>query len=79
MYLIYKTLMDIDLPEIKLVCISTSVIIINCEVYMFVWKSGFQNSLIHTVFNMFVDEWTSANESPVKHRLIVHWVNNSED
>ena len=32
---------------------------------MFVWTSGFQKSLAHTDFNMFVDEWTSANESPV--------------
>ena len=31
---------------------------------MFVWTSGFQSSLAHTDFNMFVDEWTSANESP---------------
>ena len=31
---------------------------------MFVWKTGFQNPLAHTHFNMFVDEWTSANESP---------------
>ena len=31
---------------------------------MFVWTSGFQNPLAHTHFNMFVDEWTSANESP---------------
>ena len=26
----------------------------NC--YMFVWMSGFQNPLVHTDFNMFVDE-----------------------
>ena len=32
---------------------------------MFVWMSGFHNPLAHTNFNMFVDEWTSANESPV--------------
>ena len=32
---------------------------------MFVWTSGFHNPLAHTHFNMFVDEWTSANESPV--------------
>ena len=32
---------------------------------MFVWTSGFQKSLAHTDFNMFVDERTSANESPV--------------
>ena len=32
---------------------------------MFVWTSGFQNPLAHTHFNMFVDEWMSANESPV--------------
>ena len=31
---------------------------------MFVWMSSFHNPLIHTDFNMFVDEWTSANESP---------------
>ena len=31
---------------------------------MFVWTSGFQNPLAHTHFNMFVDQWTSANESP---------------
>ena len=31
---------------------------------MFVWTSGFQNLLAHTHFDMFVDEWTSANESP---------------
>ena len=31
---------------------------------MFVWTSGFQKSLAHTDFNMFVYEWTSANESP---------------
>ena len=24
--------------------------------YMFVWMSGFQNPLVHTDFNMFVDE-----------------------
>ena len=28
---------------------------------MFVWTSGFQNSLVHTDFNMFVDEWMSVN------------------
>ena len=33
-------------------------------IYMFVWKSGFQNPLAHTHFNMFGDEWMSANESP---------------
>ena len=32
---------------------------------MFVWMSGFQNSLAHTHFNMLVGEWTSATESPV--------------
>ena len=32
---------------------------------MFVWVSGFQNLLVHTHFYMFVDEWMSANESPV--------------
>ena len=31
---------------------------------MFVWTSGIQKSLAHTDFNMFVDKWTSANESP---------------
>ena len=31
---------------------------------MFVWMSGFQKSLAHTDFSMFVDEWTGANESP---------------
>ena len=31
---------------------------------MFVFMSGFYNPLAHTHFNMFVDEWTSANESP---------------
>ena len=33
---------------------------------MFVWTSGFQNSLAYTDFNMFVDEWRSDNESPGK-------------
>ena len=39
---------------------------------MFVWTSGCQKSLAHTDFNMFVDEWTSANESSVtlKHNSI---------
>ena len=32
---------------------------------MFVWTSGFQKSLVHTDFKMFVDEWKSASESPV--------------
>ena len=32
---------------------------------LFVWMSGFQKSLAHTDVNMFVDEWTSANESPI--------------
>ena len=32
---------------------------------MFVWMSGFHNSLVHTHFNMSVDEWTSANKSSV--------------
>ena len=32
---------------------------------MFVWMSAFQKSLAHTDFNMFVDEWTGANENPV--------------
>ena len=31
---------------------------------MFVWASGFHNPLVHTDFNMFVDEWTSANKIP---------------
>ena len=31
---------------------------------MFVWTSGFHNPFAHTHFNMFVDEWTSVNESP---------------
>ena len=31
---------------------------------MFVLTSGSHNPLVHTHFNMFVDEWTSANESP---------------
>ena len=31
---------------------------------MFVWTSDYQKSLAHTDFNiMFVDKWTSANES----------------
>ena len=33
---------------------------------MFVRMSGSYNPLAHTHFNMFVDEWTNANESPVK-------------
>ena len=33
------------------------------KIDMFVWMSGFHNPLAHTHFNMFVDEWTSANES----------------
>ena len=37
---------------------------------MFVWTSGFQKSLAHTDFNMFVDEWTRANESPD----LVDWI-----
>ena len=32
---------------------------------LFVWMSGFHNPLVHTDFNMFVDKWMSANESPV--------------
>ena len=32
---------------------------------MFVWTSGFQKSLTHTDFNMFVDEWIGAHESDV--------------
>ena len=31
---------------------------------MFLWTSGFQNPLVHTDFDMFVDELTSVNESP---------------
>ena len=31
---------------------------------MFVWTSGVQNLLAHTHFDMFVDKWTSSNESP---------------
>ena len=34
------------------------------NVDMFVSMSGFYNPLAHTHFNMFVDEWTNANESP---------------
>ena len=34
---------------------------------LFVWMSGFHDPLVHTDFNMFVDEWTSANESPAVH------------
>ena len=30
---------------------------------MFVWTSGFQKSLAHSDFNMFVDEWMSASKS----------------
>ena len=37
---------------------------------MFVWMSGFQKSLAHTDFNMFVDQWTSANESPDPESLL---------
>ena len=37
---------------------------------MFVWTSDFHNPLAHTHFNMFVDEWTSANESPANHLKI---------
>ena len=36
---------------------------------MFVWTSGFQKSHAHTDFNMFVDEWRSANESPCINQL----------
>ena len=32
---------------------------------LFVWMSGFHNPLVHADFNMFVDEWMSANKSPV--------------
>ena len=35
---------------------------------MFEWTSSFHYQLVHTDFNMFVDEWTSANESPVEER-----------
>ena len=39
---------------------------------MFVWTGGFQKSFAHTDFNMFVDEWTGANESPGKyHKLCI--------
>ena len=31
---------------------------------MFVFTSCFHNPLVHTDFNMFVDEWTSAHDSP---------------
>ena len=31
---------------------------------MFVWMNGFQNPLIYTDFNMFLDEYTSINEIP---------------
>ena len=34
------------------------------RIYMFVWTSALQKLLVHTDFNMFVDEWMSANESP---------------
>ena len=34
---------------------------------MFVWMSGFQKSLVHQDFDMFVDEWTSVNETPALH------------
>ena len=30
----------------------------------FVWMSGFQKSLIHQDFDMFVDEWSCVNENP---------------
>ena len=40
---------------------------------MFVWTSGFQNLLTHTHFDMFVDEWTSANESPVMIHMYNSW------
>ena len=33
---------------------------------MFVWTNGFQKSLAHIDFNMFVDEWMGANEIPAK-------------
>ena len=41
-------------------------ILVPSNLDMFVWTSGFHNPLAHTHFNMFVDEWTSANESPEK-------------
>ena len=31
---------------------------------MFVWRSGFHSPLGYTHFNLFVDEWTNADESP---------------
>ena len=31
---------------------------------MFMWMNSFQNPLVHTDFNMFVDEETCTNESP---------------
>ena len=39
---------------------------------MFGWTSGFHNPLAHTHFNMFVDEWMSANETPVKYFFTQH-------
>ena len=36
---------------------------------MFVWRNGFQKSLAQNEFNMFLDEWTSANESPVTDKM----------
>ena len=44
--------------------VSSSLLYFQKNFDMFVWTSGFQKSLAHTDFNMFVDEWTSANESP---------------
>ena len=31
--------------------------------YLYVWMSGLQKSLIHTDFNLVVDEYMSANEN----------------
>ena len=41
---------------------------------MFVWTSGFQKSLVRTDFDMFVDEWTSANESPDLLNQTMQWL-----
>ena len=40
---------------------------------MFVWMSGFQNLLAHTHFDMFVDEWTSANKTPGLCKYVAVW------
>ena len=40
---------------------------------MFVWTSGFHSPLAQTHFNMFVDEWTSANESPEDAYHMLQW------